>query len=156
MRACAAAVSSFNSQFYDWFVELGYPQLDIAEHEDGSWSIIQMENAPLFPSAVRWNVVLGPMEHVLITRGFVEKYVRELDITRREFWDLEERKSEEAERAYQAKEDHAEYLAEKATAAITSNPYLLDRVMQNGLSEAMPSRLSKHIATPELRSIHKL
>ena len=148
-------VSSFVSEYHDWFVEMGYPQLDIAEYQDGSWAIIQMENSPVIPSLCRYRSILGPIEHVLITRGFVEKYVKRLDVTRREFWDLEDAKSKAIDEEHAAREEHAEYLAEKATQAVTSNPYLMERVAQNGLLEMMPNRLSKHISTPELRSIHK-
>ena len=46
-------------------------------------------------------------------------------------------------------------LAKKASDCVTSNPYLMDRIAQNGIGEMNLNRIAKHIPTHELRSISK-
>jgi hypothetical protein len=81
------------SDYHRLFVEMGYPELDILKYPDGEWHIIQYYSRPIIPCLTKWQVVLGPMRNVDISRGFLEKYIRQCDITKRAFWDREERKT---------------------------------------------------------------
>ena len=151
----ACRVSSICSDYYHWFVELGYPELDIAAYPDGSWDIIQYERVPLIPAEARFRTVLGPMEHVEISKGFCETWCRKLDLTRREYWAQEENKSRKIEEEAEATELHAEDLAHRDTEAVTRNPALMERIAENGIQEMNLNRIAKHIPTHELRSLHK-
>lgn len=150
------------SRWYTWFVDLGYPELDIQEHwswhavperagggmvyaPDGSWSIIKYLNSPIIPSLTRWQLVLGVMENVGITTGFVEKYVKQLDTSRKEFWDREEAKTRAVEEEHARVERHQTEFVDRAHGAITKNPDLMERIAKNGLQEMDLSKIRRNI-----------
>ena len=143
-------ISSFVSRYHHWFRELGYPQLDIVEYEDGSWDIIEMLNAPVIPSLTRYNVVLGNMKHIIPSRGFVEKYCKKIDNTQKAFWDEEERKSAAAEDEAIKKEVRAEEIAEKCAQAVTRNPGLMERIAKNGMQEMNLGAIAKNISRQQM------
>jgi hypothetical protein len=133
------------SRYHKWFVDLGYPQLDINEYPDGEWEIIEYLNAPIIPSLTRWNAILSGIRHVEPSFSFCRNYVRLLDTRQRYYWDMEELKSREAEMAAEDMERHAEDLVERASYAVAHNPWLMERIAQNGLSELRLSKIAKHI-----------
>lgn len=137
--------SYFWSRYHPWFVEMGYPQLDIEEFQDGSWNIIQTFNYPVHPQLCRWQRILEGMKHVIPTRGFVEKFVHQIDTSRREFWRREEEASREVDEAYKRGERHQIEAAEKAYQAITRNPDLMCRIARDGLAEMDINRIRRHI-----------
>ena len=138
-------MSSFCSRYHKWFVDLGYPQLDIVEYQDGSWDIIEMLNSPVIPSLTKYNTILGNMKNIIPTLGFCEKYCKSLDVKRREFWVIEDRKSAEAETNSINKELRAVEMAEKASQAVLQNPSLMERIATNGMQEMNLDRIARHI-----------
>ena len=136
---------AFWSKYHDWFVELGYPQLDIVKYDDGEWAIIETQNAPIVPSQTKFKVILRGMKNVDITRGFVEKYIKQIDPLRKAFWERERRASQAAEDAVEAREKHVEDFAEKASQAVLGNDALMERISRNGLSEMNLDKIAKHI-----------
>lgn len=71
------------SEFYPWFCELGYPNCDIQEYQDGSWRIVEYLNAPIIPSLTRVAHVIGPIQNLIISKSFIEKYLGMLDIRKK-------------------------------------------------------------------------
>jgi len=133
------------SKWHTWFVEIGYPLLDINRYSDGEWSIIQWLTRPVIPAITEWQNVLSGMRNVDITRGFVEKFLKQCDIQRKEFWHREYKKSLEAEEEFERTERHAQDMAEKATEAVMGNEDLCKRIVKNGLDEIHPLKIAKHI-----------
>lgn len=138
------------SKYHRWFRELGYEQLDIREYGNGEWEIIQYENTPIVPSLTRYQTVLGPIRNVLPTLGFVEKYTKQCDMNRAEFWAREEAKSRAVELEHAATQKHAEDHAERAAKAVTRNPDLMERISRKGIQEMDLSNISKHIPRSKL------
>jgi hypothetical protein len=143
--------SSMVGPWWTWFVDLGYPELDIARYEDGSWDIIRYLNSPVMPCLTRHQLVLGHMFNVDITHGFVEKHVQQLDTSRKEFWDREEAKTKAVEDEARKVELHAEEFSSRGTAAIMQNPDLMERVMKNGLQEIDIDRIGRHVPKHNFR-----
>jgi hypothetical protein len=127
--------STMCSPWYVWFVELGYPLLDIRQYDDGEWAIIQYHSKPYIPSMTRWSFVLTDLRNVEISKAFVEKYVGLLDITRRAFWDAEDAKTAEVEREHKALQRHQKDVTERAYKAVVKNPDLMNRIAKFGMAE---------------------
>ncbi len=140
------------SPYYCWFVELGFPELDIQEHwnDGGSWSIIQFLRSPVVPALTPHQQVLGPMENVEKSFGFCEKYTKELNLHKRIVWAREERKTRAMLEEGARTERHREGMAAKATEAIIRNPELTERVLKNGLKEISLPVLSRHVPKHEI------
>jgi hypothetical protein len=145
MGFMSAAPSTMVSRYHRWFRELGYPLLDVQEYPDGEWSIIQYMKTPIIPSLTQWNHVLTGLRNIEISRGFVENYVNALDTQKKLFWDMEEFKSAQVEMEGDAKEAHAEALADRCTAAVTRNPAMMDRIAKNGVGEINLAKIARHI-----------
>lgn len=132
------------SDYYKWFVELGYPNCDIQEYQDGSWRIVEYLNAPIIPSLTRVAHVIGPIENLLITRSFVEKYLNMLDIRKKAYYELLEEKSAALKREDQYLERNAQDLAKRA-ASIISGGEVMDRIAKKGIKEMDLESIAKHI-----------
>lgn len=143
-------VSYFCSPFHVWFHHMGYPKLDVLQYEDGEWAIIQMYSAPVIPAETKWRRVLEGMQHVEISYGFIKKYVEQIDIERKAFWDREEAKSRAAEEDEVKTDLHREEMVDKAYMAIRQNPALMDRIARNGLYEMDPTQIWKNIPNHRL------
>lgn len=143
-------VSYFCSPYYVWFQDLGYPRLDLLQYEDGEWAIVQMLNSPVVPAETQWRAVLSGMRNIEISHSFIRKYVEEIDIQRRAFWDREEAKSELADKEEAALDAHREDMVERAHKAITQNPDLMDRIAKNGIQEMDIRKIHSHIPTHRL------
>ena len=93
--------SSMVSKHHKMMCELGYPQLDIVEHADGAWSIIEYLNAPIIPSLTRWHHVLSDIRHQEINPSFIKAQLEKIDLTKPQTWETmrkeEERKLRESE-----------------------------------------------------------
>jgi hypothetical protein len=124
---------------------MGYPLLDINRYADGEWSIIQWLKRPTVPAITEWQNVLSGMRNVDITRGFVQKFLNQIDMNRREFWDREEANSRACEDEWEKTEQHAEELATKATEAVMGNDDLLRRIKKNGLGEIDPLKIARNV-----------
>jgi hypothetical protein len=81
---------------------MGYPQLDVKQWADGEWAIREFIRSPVIPSLTPWKYVLTGMRNIEITRGFIEKYLWQIDPRNKGFWekDESEREREEKERQY--------------------------------------------------------
>jgi hypothetical protein len=143
-------VSYFCSRYYPWFLDLGYPRLDVIEYTDGEWGIIQMESGPIIPAETKWRLVLQGIRNVEISWSFIRKYVHMIDNQRREYWDREAARSRAVEAEYEAKEDAAVDRAERVFQAIKRNDGLMNRIARNGLSEMDPRRLARHVPKHQL------
>ncbi len=137
--------STMVSPWYVWFVELGYPNLDILKYEDGEWAIIEYYNSPSMPCMTKWNHVLYGLKNIEITKGFVTKYVRQLDLQRKQVWDDAEAKTTAAGKEREMLEQHAQDTAERAKNIIMGNDDLLQRVAKNGMGEIDPKAIFRHI-----------
>ncbi len=137
------------SPWYCWFVEMHYPQLDIHRYEDGEWEIIQYLNSPIIPSLTHWQQVLGPMRNVEISYGFCEKYVRKIDITKKEFWDREEKKTKEMLAEHESLDAHKEEAVNHAYKGIMKNDGLVQRIAKNGISEIDLTTLARRVPRTE-------
>jgi hypothetical protein len=147
-------ISYANSDYYKWFVELGYPQLDIVVFEDGEWAIREFYNCPIIPSMTQWKYILQGMRHIEITKSFVEKWCRKLDLTRREIWDAEEAKTAAVELEHAKVEEHRQEFASEALKLIKKNEDLVERVAKNGIQEINLENIVKHVPASKLRG-HK-
>jgi hypothetical protein len=127
--------SYFWGPYHRWFVDLGYPLLDIVRYEDGEWAIIEAFTPPVIPFLTKWHVILSGMKHIEISRGFVEKFVRKIDNKLKQFWDDQERKTIEAAERAAAQERHTEDSAAIAHQAVTRNPDLMCRIAEKGFQE---------------------
>lgn len=142
--------SSMVSQYYTWFLELGYPQLDIEKYGDGSWSIIEYYNAPVVPSMTKYNLVLGPMENVDLSFSFVSSWIKKLDLRKKEYWEACEAKTKEMEEEKERLEAHAQDTAERAKNIIMGNEALVERIAKNGISEIGLDKIAKHVPRHQL------
>lgn len=133
------------SKYWIWFKELGYENLDIVEHQDGSWSIIEYYHTPMIPCEARWNYVLMDIRNTIPTPGFVTKYVHQLDLRRKEVWDAADERDRKAEKERQDLEKHAQDTAERAKEIIMQTPTLVERIAKNGLQEMNLENILKHV-----------
>jgi DNA-binding protein H-NS len=132
------------SPFYSWFVELGYPNCDIEEFQDGSWRIVEYLNAPIIPSLTRVAHVIGPIRNLIISKSFIEKYLSMLDIRKKAYHEILEEKSEklrlESEHAERSAQDFA-----KRAAKIVAGGEVMDRIAKYGVKEMDLNSIAKHI-----------
>lgn len=149
-------ISYMPSKYHIWFVEMGYPELDLNIYPDGEFEVIQYYNAPLVPSLTRWQQVLGPLRNMEISYGFFEKYLKTLDLQKKAIWEREEAKSKAAKEEFEKTEAHAEDMATRATQAITQNPDLMNRIGKNGLQEISMSRIARNISPLKLKRNSKI
>lgn len=143
-------VSSFCSKYHPWFMEMGYPLLDIIEYEDGEWSIIEMEHMPIIPAETKWKHILTGMRNIEISKAFIRKYIDQIDTCKKAFWDREEMETEKVNMQEEEREKHREEFSDKAFEAIRGNPWLMDRIVKNGLGEINLDRIMKHIPRARL------
>lgn len=133
------------SPWYCWFVELGYPRLDINQYPDGEFEIIEYYSTPIIPPLTKWNQVLYGIRNTEISRGFVTKYIHQLDLHRKQVWDEAEARTRAMEDEKDGLERHAQDTAERAFQAIRGNADLMERVAKNGMSEINPENIWRHI-----------
>lgn len=123
------------SPYWCWFKELGYPELDLHFENDGSWWIISYLNSPYIPSLTQWQTVLGPMQNVIPTYGFCEKYTAELDITKKAFWAREEAKTKAVYEEGERSERRAQDFTKAMTKVVMRDEDLKNRIAKNGAKE---------------------
>ncbi len=142
--------SSMCSPWYCWFVDLGYDRLDIKKWEDGEFALIEYYRTPIIPSLTQWNYVLTGIRNVELTPGFVEKYVRQLDLHRKEVWAQQERDAVAADERHKTMERHAEDTAEAAFQTIRNTPTLVERIAKNGFQEMNLEKIHSNIPSHQL------
>lgn len=133
------------SDYYIWFLELGYPQLDIVKFADGEWAIIEYMNTPIVPALTKFKTVLSGLRNMEIQFDFVRKMVLRLDPTRREFHAMHADKSQKVHDEHAALERHRQDSVERAYLAIKKNEALMDRIAREGLSQMNLWNIRKHI-----------
>jgi hypothetical protein len=136
--------------WYSWMVELGYPNLDIQKWNDGEWAIIEFYQAPIIPAETRWNFVLQGLKNILITPGFVERYVHGLDLHRKEVWQALDAKEKDQDEEKARLDKHAEDTAERAKNVIMGNEALMERIVKKGLKEMDLDKIAKNIPRHQL------
>lgn len=136
--------------WYSWCVELGYSNIDIQQWPDGEWSIIEFYNAPLIPGLTRWNWVLHGMRNIEVSAGFLAKYIRQLDLQKKEAWDALDAKEKEQDEEKARLDAHAEDTAERAKNIIMQTPSLLERIAEKGIKEIDLDKIVDHIPRNQL------
>lgn len=137
--------SSVVSPWYVWFCEMGYPELDIRKFDDAEWAIIHYLNSPLIPSEYRWQWAFQGFQNMEITFDTLRKFVLSIDVTKKEFWDREEKRSEEIGRETDRREAHQQDIVTRAANAIMHNRGLIERVMKEGLRAIDLAHIRRHI-----------
>jgi len=138
------------SDWYVWFCELGYPNLDINRYPDGEWEIIEYYNSPVIPSLTRWNHVLYGIRNQIITPGIIENYVKKFDLTKRQVWDEQEAKTEAMYAEQDALDRHREDTVDRAFKAIRGNEALVERIAKKGITEINLPNIRKNIPRQKL------
>lgn len=143
------------SKWYPWLVELGYPQLDVVKYDDGEWAVIEYYRTPVIPSLTPWKVVLSGMRHLEISKGFLKKYIDEIDLQKKAIWEREERRTQKMLAEKEAQEQAAHDRVDTAFKAIRYNPDLMERIAKNGLSEMNLDKIARHVPSTELAAQRK-
>lgn len=138
--------SSFVSDKYKIFCDLGYPMLDAITFNDGEWCVIELLNAPLIPALTRWQYVLKGMRNIELCEGLVRKFIKQLDPHEPEFWIKEYEESRKVvdlkNKQAEAQEDWSEWMGN----ALKHNAGLMERVAKYGAKELHPDQIAYRIA----------
>lgn len=148
--------SSFVSDHYRTFVELGYPQLDVEHFEDGSWAIREFLNAPLVPSLTRWKWIYKGFENIEFSAGLAAKLVRQIDPQFPEFWAREALKTKGIIDEKQSRIRFENDWADRMAPIILRNPGLMDRIARYGMRELEPERIALAIAKDNPAAARKM
>jgi len=149
------APSYICSKYYNWFKQLGYDRLDINKYSDGSWDIIEFQTVPLIPSQTMYRTILGNMKNIEISYGFVQKYVDEIDLTKKQIWAREEKRTQKMLDEKDAQERAAYDRSDQAFKAMRYNPDLMERIVKNGLGEMNIDKIARHVPRVELEAQKK-
>lgn len=136
--------------WYTWCCELGYPNIDVQQWGDGEFAIIEFYHTPLIPAETRWNYVLQGMKNILITPSFIERYVRSLDLHRKEVWDSLNAKEKAQDEEKEKLDAHAQDTAERAKNIIIQTPTLVERIAKKGLKQMDLDKIRENIPTQQL------
>ncbi len=142
--------STMCSDYYCWFVEMGYPELDLRIYSDGSWGILQYLNTPIIPSLTKHMPMLQGIKNVEISYSFIKYHCDKLNIRNRHVWDEQDRTERRALEEVALEERRAADFAEQMMKGIRGNDDLLQRIAKNGLRELQPMRLLNHISPLKL------
>ncbi len=147
--------STMVSDYYCWFKDMGYPELDIVRYPDGEWAIIQYYNTPIIPSMTKWNFVLKGIRNTELNYGFVKTYAEKLDIEKRTIWEeqakCERKMYEESEYEERRAQDRADHFVK----GVRGCDDLMQRVAKNGLKELDPRRMLNNIPRYKLGKGYK-
>jgi uncharacterized coiled-coil protein SlyX len=133
------------SPYHIWFQELGYPQLDITQFEDGEWCIIEYINAPLIPAECKYRTILAGMKNLEISFSFLERYLDEINPQSARFWQNLEKHERAQDAEYDTFEKNAEDRAHRASRFVIQNPDLMERIAKHGLDQMDVFKIAKHI-----------
>ncbi len=142
--------SSFFSEYHPWFIHMGFPQLDLATYEDGSWAIIELQDGGYIPSETKFKVIMGFMENLEPSYSTIKKLVDSIDVCKEAFWERERNRTQIVEDEWAAAEKKKEELADEATKFMTGNPDLMERVAKKGLSMLQLKEISKFVPRHKL------
>jgi hypothetical protein len=133
------------SDYYGWFVHMGYPQLDIVDYTDGSWAILEYHNAPIIPSLTKFHLVLTGIRNIEKSYTFCKHHADLLDPTKRNFQAHHDAKTKAVELEHEALERHRNDSVERAFQAISKNQGLIDRISRDGIMEMNLDRIRRNI-----------
>ena len=144
--------SGFVSDKYPIFQKLGYPQIDVSFFEDGSWSLLEMHNAPVIPDLTKFNWIAKNLKNVEFNEGNVMYLIRNSDPRNPEFWAKEIAKSMVLEKQHVDKQNKDQEWIEDIVPKLMQNQALMDRVARYGSRELSIDRIALAIAkqTPGL------
>lgn len=150
--------SSFVGPHYRTLCALGYPELDIVTHEDGSWSVLEMRNSPVVPALTQWWWILKDVRHQEPSESFLRATIPALDPRQDAFWEREMRKTLEMEREKLGQERFHEELVTRTMQRLGKSDSLKERVAKHGMGELDPRRIALRIAreTPWLARRNKI
>lgn len=143
-------ISYICSKYHPWFRSMNYPQLDIHKYDDGEWALIEYYRTPVVPCLTPWRAVLSGLRHIEISRGFVEKYIAETDLTRKQAWAKHEADTQRMLEEKDALERAAYDRVDAAHNVIRHNPDLMDRIAKHGLGEMNLDKIARHVPDAEL------
>lgn len=138
------------SDYYCWFKDQGYPELDLRIYPDGEMCIIQYLHTPLMPSLTRWQAVLTQIRNVLISPTWVKYHADRLNLHKQHVWDEVTKSEEKHLLELAADERRGNDRAEQFYKGVVNNPDLMDRIARNGLRELNPMRMLNHISKSKL------
>lgn len=145
--------NAMTSQYYPWFVEMGYPQLDVQFYPDGEWSIIEFENAPLVPCLTKWRVIFSGFRNVEFNKSFVKKMIEMIDLEKREYWErLEEEEKERQEQEENALNARADLHA-RAAQELCKNDRLMERAAKQGPSAFSLDSILREMSPHQVRNV---
>jgi hypothetical protein len=135
------------SDYYCWFKDAGYPELDIRRWPDGEWAIIQYMRAPLIPQRTPWQWVLTGMRNVEINHANVFRLVDQIDLTKKQAWAKVDEGERKARELAAEQDRRAEDFGTRAYEAVRNNPDLMERVVRTGdIMQAIdPRKIRRHI-----------
>lgn len=144
-------ISYLVSPYHVWFVDMGYPELDIKTFEDGEWALIQYLNSPTVPAMTRWQYVLTGIRKTEISPWWCRKYAENLDLEKKHVWAEIEDKERALEDETKSRERHDQDVANRRHETIMKNRGLVERISRNGLHEMNLRQISKHIPNHRFR-----
>ncbi len=147
--------SSMVSEYWGWFREMGYPELDIVSYPDGEWAIIEYLNRPIIPSLTKWNFVLSGIRNQEKSYEWVKSWCDQLALDKRHVWERQEEFEKAAIRRQEEEERRAQDFADRAHLAITQNADLMERIAKGGLREMDPLRILNNIPRSKLGKEYK-
>lgn len=133
------------SDYWCWFKDQGYPELDARFYSDGSWGIIQYLNAPIMPSYTRFVPMLMNIKHQEISPSFIKHHADRLNIHNRHVWDDQDRTERRALEEVNEQERRAEDFANQMMKGVRGNDDLMQRIARNGLGELNPLKMLNHV-----------
>lgn len=133
------------SKYHSLFSEMGFPQLDVIEYEDGEWAIIEYLSSTVIPSLCKWNVILSGLRHMEISRGFIENYLRAQINERDCYRELDEIRKARDVLSKEEVDERADRVATMATALVKRTPSVYERIAKNGLSALNLQNIAQHI-----------
>lgn len=124
--------SAFFSDYHPWFVEMGYPRLDLCTYEDGSWGIIELQNGGLIPSEAVFLDVLTGIKNLEPNYSTIQRLVHSLDVYRDEYLDHELKKSKLVEEEWDYVNRRRTDLINKTAEVFAKNDHLKERIAKRG------------------------
>ncbi len=142
--------STMCSDYYCWFKDQGFPELDVRFFPDGEFMLIQYYNTPIIPSLTKWAPMLTGVRNVILTPTWIKHHADRLNIRNRHVWDEQDRTERRALEEVALEERRAADFAEQMMKGIRGNDDLMQRIAKNGLRELQPMRLLNHISPLKL------
>ena len=144
-------ISYLQSKYHIWFQDMGYPQLDIEQYDDGQWSIIEYLRTPIIPQLTPNRVILAGMKNMEISFGFIERYLDECNPQSARFWANVDAHEKQTDIDFETREANVVDRAERAARYVLKNPELMERIVKNGPHELDLRMIRRHIPNHAFR-----